>query len=321
MPTSIIGISGPSSSGKTTLARLLQRIFNDADPSLRTFMIHEDDFYFPDDKIPYTKTPSGELIQDWDTIGAIDVSFLTSALAYVREHGRLPPRLTSIQDRNETSESGVSDEIVDQLRGDVAGRLRALSQGAGTVSSVAFLEGFLLYSPPLEEEGGRRDESHVLRSVHEKIDVRMFLPAPYDAVKARRENRSGYATSGPAPGVSEEVCRGEKGEEGGGEVDLEGEDDRPLQNFWTDPPGYVDDVVWPRYVQDHSWLLLTEGQSLRCGALEADSREWIRKVGQGVNVRTDAGVTVAPGQGNKPMVDILKWAVEEVMSYLETHAT
>lgn len=55
----VIGISGPSSSGKTTLARLLQRIFcgvNLHEPTqpketrLNTFIIHEDDFYFPDDK-------------------------------------------------------------------------------------------------------------------------------------------------------------------------------------------------------------------------------------------------------------------------------
>lgn len=46
----IVGISGPSSSGKTTLARLLQRIFNNAAPTLTTFIIHEDDFYYPDDQ-------------------------------------------------------------------------------------------------------------------------------------------------------------------------------------------------------------------------------------------------------------------------------
>lgn len=56
--TLIVGISGPSSSGKTTLARLLQRIFHgvnldtgeqSASSNLNTFIIHEDDFYFPDD--------------------------------------------------------------------------------------------------------------------------------------------------------------------------------------------------------------------------------------------------------------------------------
>lgn len=54
----VIGISGPSSSGKTTLARLLQRVFygvdlKPKDSRLNTFIIHEDDFYFPDDKYVY----------------------------------------------------------------------------------------------------------------------------------------------------------------------------------------------------------------------------------------------------------------------------
>lgn len=35
----IVGISGPSSSGKTTLARLLRDVFPN------TFILHEDDFY------------------------------------------------------------------------------------------------------------------------------------------------------------------------------------------------------------------------------------------------------------------------------------
>src|SRR5216110_3366666 len=58
--TTIIGISGPSSSGKTTLARLLRAIFtpvggggiltSSAAEPVRSFVIHEDDFYKPDDK-------------------------------------------------------------------------------------------------------------------------------------------------------------------------------------------------------------------------------------------------------------------------------
>lgn len=47
--TIVIGLSGPSSSGKTTLARLLKTIFS-VSGRVRTFIIHEDDFYFPDDK-------------------------------------------------------------------------------------------------------------------------------------------------------------------------------------------------------------------------------------------------------------------------------
>jgi nicotinamide/nicotinate riboside kinase len=38
----VVGISGCSSSGKTTLARLLRDIFP------HTFILHEDDFYRPE---------------------------------------------------------------------------------------------------------------------------------------------------------------------------------------------------------------------------------------------------------------------------------
>ena len=40
----IVGISGSSSSGKTTLARLLRDVFPN------TFILHEDDFYKPEDE-------------------------------------------------------------------------------------------------------------------------------------------------------------------------------------------------------------------------------------------------------------------------------
>lgn len=40
----VVGVSGCSSSGKTTLARLLRDIFPN------TFVLHEDDFYRPEDE-------------------------------------------------------------------------------------------------------------------------------------------------------------------------------------------------------------------------------------------------------------------------------
>lgn len=48
----IIGISGCSSSGKTTLARLLRDIFPN------TFILHEDDFYKADDQQVAPLNPS-----------------------------------------------------------------------------------------------------------------------------------------------------------------------------------------------------------------------------------------------------------------------
>ena len=65
----IVGISGPSSSGKTTLARLLLRVFSEvtisrSDPTTRlnTFIIHEDDFYLPDDKYAFPRLNSSQCL-------------------------------------------------------------------------------------------------------------------------------------------------------------------------------------------------------------------------------------------------------------------
>ncbi len=52
--TLIVGLSGPSSSGKTTVARLLRSVFNIAASaetnhhSVTLFILHEDDFYKTD---------------------------------------------------------------------------------------------------------------------------------------------------------------------------------------------------------------------------------------------------------------------------------
>ncbi|KAJ0426402.1 hypothetical protein BJY00DRAFT_272101 [Aspergillus carlsbadensis] len=329
--TSIIALSGPSSSGKTTLARLLQRIFAHLDtgsesaqaqtPPILTFIIHEDDFYHPDDKIPYTTTKSGQRIQDWDCVEALDTNFLSASLRYVHEHGHLPPRLRSKEDLNDVSpDSGVDDAVIEELKDAVRGRLSTLifpkeAEGDGKWT-LAILEGFLLFAPPASDARGK----HPLRPVHDQIDVHLFLPAPYDLVKERREKRSGYVTIGPAPTPDlpqRSSVSGVGKEEEEGELDLDAEDDRPPQNFWTDPPGYVDDIVWPRYVRDHAWLLLAEDQGAKSGGLDLieDDDELVRKAGQGVTLRTDAGVTVSPGQGSLPMAELLKWAVEEVLSH------
>ncbi|KAJ5962079.1 hypothetical protein N7501_007020 [Penicillium viridicatum] len=317
----IIGISGPSSSGKTTLARLLQRVFCGVnlkeDSRLNTFIIHEDDFYFPDDKIPYTTTASGEKIQDWDTASAIDIPFLSQALHYVRENGTLPPRLRSKEDQNDTTDSGVSDEAVQELRDIVRSRLQ--NEAAEKSPIIAFLEGFLLFAPPEQEQ-------HVLRSVHDAIHLPLFLPAAYELVKARREGRSGYVTVGPAPEPVQSTEDGGDGGDGGKdggngktgtEIDLEAEDDRPPQNFWVDPPGYVDDVVWPRYVTDHAWLLIAEDgdEDQKDGSQSMTEAELVRRIGDGTRARTDVGVEVAPGCGSAGMDGVLRWAVELILGY------
>lgn len=261
-------------------------------------------------RIPITTTRSGTQIQDWDTLEAMDMLSLSRTLAHVKENGALPPRLKSIQDLNEDADSGVSSDFVSSLKNTVREKLSTINAS----TTLVFLEGFLLYSP--QHPDGKDTQRRNLKSVHDIIDLHLFLPAPYDLVKSRRESRTGYVTTGPAPLPQRRSSVSSN--EGEKEPDLlleEQEGDRPQQNFWTDPPGYVDDVVWPRYVRDHAWLLVGENEvdltTVR------DEEELVRVAGQATNVRTDVGVNVAPGRGEKPMVEVLQWAVNEVVKQYE----
>lgn len=212
-----------------------------------------------------------------------------------------------------------------ELRRKVEARFATAQTKPGR-STLVFMEGFLLYAPPEGYVYKTKDgvivsvgDEHyptdhgVLRPVHDQIHLPLFLPAAYGTVKARREGRSGYVTIGPAPdppaSSTTTTTVPEKEKKQDEEIDLEGEDDRPPQNFWTDPPGYVDDIVWPRYVRDHAWLLV-HGE----GDVEGEG-DIVQRVGEGVEVRGDVGVNVAPGKGAVGMEVVLQWAVEEVVAF------
>lgn len=228
----------------------------------------------------------------------------------------------------------------------------------GMTKTIAFMEGFLLYAPPESistgsESGtwtgtGTQNEykgNAPLRTVHAQIHLPLFLPASYQNVKARREGRSGYVTVGPAPeppsginqdtqakattnGTKKDSADGENGQgQGRGQIDLEKPDDRPPQNFWVDPPGYVDDIVWPRYVEDHAWLLIPQygnetgpGTGAGLGGTKGEevggTLSLVERFGDGTRVREDVGVRVAPGGGEAGMEDVVRWAVGEVLGVL-----
>ena len=265
-------------------------------------------------------------MQDWDTLDALNVPQLTSTLSYVGRHGKLPANLKSKEDLNDATDSGVSDETVERLRRDVSQRLssvmRARRKGEdGFRLGLAFLDGFLLYAPP-------DDEKHGLARVQGYFDMKIFLPATYEIMKRRREGRTGYVTIGPAPtpqlkenkegGNKGKMEESEDGAENEREDDVDEDDagyDPPPQNFWTDPPGYVDDIVWPRYIEDHAWLLVPESKVQNVEGKDISVLKEV--VGQGESVREDMGVIVAPGKGRAPMTEIVEWAAEEVIRRVE----
>lgn len=106
-----------------------------------------------------------------------------------------------------------------------------------------------------------------MEPIQAKMDIKLFLRVSYAKAKARREARSGYVT---------------------------------LEGFWEDPPGYVDKIVWPNYVEDHRWMF--ENGDVE-GDLKADVvKEWgIRSYEGGVDV---------------DMTTTLQWAVDTLMEQL-----
>jgi nicotinamide/nicotinate riboside kinase len=133
--TFIVGISGLSSTGKTTLSRLLRSIF----PS--SFILHQDDFYLPDAAIPVR-----DGLQDWDCVEAIDWARMTSALQRIRESGALPEDLKSLTD---ASPVGSAEDLL--VSAEVVRRMRAKVVEAG-LGRVAIVDGFLMLHEGSEVE-------------------------------------------------------------------------------------------------------------------------------------------------------------------------
>ena len=163
----LLGLSGASSSGKTTIARLLRDIV----PS--TIILHEDDFYRPESELPLRAG-----LKDWDCAAAVDIAALVSVLEHIRREGRLPEDFVSKEDQNEVGESGVSSDIVEHLKDEVRSWIKDNELSS---RSLIIVDGFLLFGRSVPE-------------VREKFDIRILLRATFEAAKRRREARKGYVT-------------------------------------------------------------------------------------------------------------------------------
>jgi len=104
-------------------------------------------------------------------------------------------------------------------------------------------------------------------TVQPQIDIKLFLRVSYAKAKARREARSGYVT---------------------------------MEGFWEDPPGYVDKIVWPNYVDAHKFMF--ENGDVEGELKEEIVKEWdVNYIKEGLDV--DA-------------TTMLRWAVELLMKRL-----
>ena len=171
-PPILIGLSGPTSSGKTTIATALTAIF--ASSSL--ILVHADDFYKPDSSIP--RHPTG--VQDWDCARALDVMRFRNALLNIKNGGQLPENLVKQGGVNDGvhGSSGISQEYILRMREEV----RTWPQHLLGDGRIVLVEGFLLFGTSVMEELGSL------------FDLRVLLRATKAVAKKRRESRNGYVT-------------------------------------------------------------------------------------------------------------------------------
>jgi nicotinamide/nicotinate riboside kinase len=104
--------------------------------------------------------------------------------------------------------------------------------------------------------------------VRSAFDLRLLLRARYTDAKVRRERRSGYVT---------------------------------LEGFWEDPPGYVDDVVWPGYIEEHAFLF-------KSGDVDGEVDQ---------RVAEELGIHICPGQGDMDMPEMLEWVLRQLRETLK----
>ncbi|CAF9912481.1 ribosylnicotinamide kinase [Imshaugia aleurites] len=155
----ILALSGPTSSGKTTLAHALRALLP------RTLLIHADDFYHADSLIPLSK----DGFQDWDCADALDLRRLEGVLRGLKEGGK----------REGDSGDGGEGEGGGGDGGDLVGGVRQGNWEGGTGEDGIGVTG----AGEINNERAR-----------DLFDIKILLRATYEDAKARRKRRNGYVT-------------------------------------------------------------------------------------------------------------------------------
>ncbi|KAI3340288.1 nicotinamide riboside kinase 1 [Ustulina deusta] len=267
----VVGISGASSSGKTTLARLLRDVFP------HTFILHEDDFYRPDNEIP-----SKDGLVDWDCAESLNFDDMARALEHIRAEGTFPPFVNSIEDQNTVGKSPVPESAISAAKSRVEAWLAPGQPGHAIFSAssspaglrLCVMDGFLLFGP----------DQPLRRITDELLDIKFFLTVSRQKATARREARDGYVT---------------------------------LEGFWADPPGYVDKIVWPNYAESHAWLFEDGDVEKRLSGDVLRQKDILARpevVGRGTE---SGGGGESGIQLDIDMQITFDWAVETIMRKLE----
>ncbi|TFK44477.1 P-loop containing nucleoside triphosphate hydrolase protein [Crucibulum laeve] len=170
----LVGIGGATCSGKTTLAKHLNRILPDS------VIIHQDDFAPPQELVPVHPIHQ---VQDWDAApGAIQWTRLIEFLRHVKQTGEIPPDHRSHDHLNEQKAVVLEDEVRDKWIREFE-RIKKKREASASENERlvwGLVDGFLLYWH---------------KDVIDQLDVRIMLRVPEPVLKKRRHDRHGYHTA------------------------------------------------------------------------------------------------------------------------------
>lgn len=218
-------------------------------------------------------------VHDWDSPESLSISDMVTTLNYIQQNGTFPvslgllilaillthyaqPGFDSKEDRNDIGPCPVAPSTIAALKSKVAQWALPGQPGHGILDSS---------DNPLRMciLDGFLLYAPSMSTIQPHMDIKFFLRVSYERAKARREARSGYAT---------------------------------IEGFWEDPPGYVDKIVWPNYVHEHSWMFAD-------GNVEGRLKEKVLKEWN-IYCQSDKGVDV-------DMETTLKWTVDVLMKQLQ----
>lgn len=158
----IVGVGGPSSSGKTTICNSLSTILP------YCTLIHLDDFYLPDSQIPIDPETN---LENWDCPESID---WPKFCAYIDEIRRTCGKALPVETKELESSLKLSEQELAAAKNLLQNELKALTE-----AHVVLIDGFMLYHDT---------------AISDLFDVKLYFRAPYEMLKTRREARAGYAT-------------------------------------------------------------------------------------------------------------------------------
>ncbi|ODQ45752.1 hypothetical protein PICMEDRAFT_19642, partial [Pichia membranifaciens NRRL Y-2026] len=155
--TILIGITGASSSGKSTLAHLLKSILPHSE------IIHEDDFYKPEEDIPYDPIRKD---RDWDCPDAIDMDAMKQTLSVLTKPNTTEPTVNDAFFNND-------ERIIKDLMEKVNVKLEHFDSRESF--RIFLIDGFLILPD---------------KELLKMFSLTLFFKTSYEALKNRREKRT-----------------------------------------------------------------------------------------------------------------------------------